>query len=342
MWGVKFANDEPFVISIFGIQYPTGEPTDDQEHLTDEFNALMNENPVFVYRLMKDGRGSISAGKTFIWLTYWKTHGDYKAWWEQEDVSHFWKDLPSESGMWREVMKPSPRRSQYGTNQTYENGMGQLGTRVSLGEKSSYWGCYRHRMADSSVDKFASPTPGSKPICPRAPESNLDRPGRVQHVEIADNLCFVVEGQDHTELLAEERNHWFENFDGSFNQWVKDLVDAGPEAGILDARLCYEPGSGTFCDSEPRALSALQYNKKVQLFYFKDLSYMERIGRLNKGHVDMRKRFLESYGSEGEMKDGKICLWVETVVLKADEVECEYIGCAEGTGFMPTIVKSSI
>jgi hypothetical protein len=95
----------------------------------------------------------------------------------------------------------------------------------------------------------------------------------------------------------------------------------------------FEPEKGTFRNPEP---SSLNYNEKVQLFYFKDLRHMERIGRLNKGHVDLRKRFLEYYGPGGEMASGKICFWVETAVLKADEVECEYIGCVEGTGFMGT------
>lgn len=105
-------------------------------------------------------------------------------------------------------------------------------------------------------------------------------------------------------------------------------MEAGPESGILDGRICYDPESSLFREGEPKALS---YNKKVQLFYFKDLRQMEKIGRQNKGHVDLRKRFLEAYGPEGEMMTGKISLRVETTVLKSCEMD---IGCAEGTGFM--------
>lgn len=64
------SNDEPFVISIFGIQYPSGEANEDQQRHTNDFNALVNEKPAFVYRLMQDGCGSISHGKTFVWLAY--------------------------------------------------------------------------------------------------------------------------------------------------------------------------------------------------------------------------------------------------------------------------------
>lgn len=61
---------------------------------------------------------------------------------------------------------------------------------------------------------------------------------------------------------------------------------------------------------------------------------MEKIGRQNKGHADLRKRFLEAYGPSGQMVNGKISLRVETTVLKSCEMDCEYVGCAEGTGFM--------
>jgi hypothetical protein len=330
MYTVKLKDDEPFLYSIFGIQYLTGEPNEDQKARTNAFNNLINGHPTHIDRLMQDGCASISAGKTLIWLAYWKKKQDYQNWWNQKAVSQFWTSLPDDSGMWREILTASPRRSQYGTNQEYETGMGHLGPRVSLGDKAGYWGCYRDRMADSVTDSFASP-PDSTLVCPMGAGSRPDGPGRIQLTHTPDNLCFVVEGQDHSALTADERDYWFKHFDGSVNQWIQDLLDSGPDSGILDTRLCYEPEQGTFRSSEPHALN---YNKKVQLFYFHDLRQMERIGRVNKGHVDLRKRFLESYGPGGEMAGGKICLWVETTVLKADEVECEYIGCVDGTGLM--------
>lgn len=61
---------------------------------------------------------------------------------------------------------------------------------------------------------------------------------------------------------------------------------------------------------------------------------MEEIGRQNKGHVDLRKRFLEAYGPDGQIMTGKISLRVETAVLKSCEMDCEYVGCAEGTGLL--------
>lgn len=326
MWTVKFPDDKHFVYSIFGIQYPTGQPSQEQQDLATQFDALISGHPDHVDRLIQDGCASISHGRTQIWLAYWNSIAQYESWWNQQEVSHFWKGLSTEAGMWREILKPSPLRTQYGTNQLSKTGMGHLGERASLGENAGYWGCYRQRMADSATDKFVT---DPSAICPRqASNHNSDR---IHFTEFPENLCFVVEGQDHSALGAEERKYWFDNFDDSVNRWISDLVNSESAAGILDARLCYEPESGTFRKSEPRALD---YNKKVQLFFFKDLSHMERIGRLHKGHADLRKRFLESYGPGGAMENGNICLWVETSILKADEIECEYVGCVQGTGFM--------
>lgn len=88
--------------------------------------------------------------------------------------------------------------------------------------------------------------------------------------------------------------------------------------------MCYAPESDVLRDSTPKALN---YNKKAQLFYFKDLRHMERIGRSNKQHVELRKRFMEAYCPGGVMQSGKLVLWVETTVLKNGEIECEYVGC---------------
>ncbi|KAJ5131802.1 heme-containing dehydratase [Penicillium atrosanguineum] len=163
-------------------------------------------------------------------------------------------------------------------------------------------------MADHTSDGMVSSVEKAlKPIRPfESPSTGISslesRPGRVHLTQFPDNICFVVEGQDHSAITAEERKYLFESFDDSVTRWIKDLMEAGPESGILDGRICYEPESGVFREKEPQALN---YNKKVQLFYFKDLQHMEKIGRQNKGHVDLRKRFLEAYGPDGQMMTGK-------------------------------------
>ncbi|KAJ5542180.1 heme-containing dehydratase [Penicillium sp. DV-2018c] len=328
MWSAELP-DKPFAYSIFGHQYPTGTPTKAQNALTDEFDNLISGHPAHIERLIQDGCATPSAGKTQVWLAYWKSIEDYQKWWTRDDVSQFWAALPLDAGMWREVLTPSTRRSQYGANQHDPSGLGHLGERFDIGHKAGYWGCYRHRLSDHTSDKMVSPV--KHDLEPRRPSNHEIRPGRVHMTQFPDNICLVVEGQDHSAITAEEKDHWVENFDDSVCRWMKYLMEAGPESGILDRRMCYEADSGLFLEGEPKAL---RYNKKVQFFYFKDLYHFEKIGRQNKGHVDLRKRFLEAYTNNGKMIDGKISLRVETSVLKADEMDCEYVGCVEGTGFM--------
>lgn len=343
MFGVKFGSDDPFAYTVFGIQYPNGDPSAAQKSRTDEFDALISSHATHIDRLLQHGCASLHSGRTFVWLAYWKSSSDYKRWWERNEVSRFWDSLPADAGVWREVMTPSPRRTQHGTNGKELRGMGHLGERASNVGKLGYWGCYRDRMADSETDSFMAPAQSN--LRARRPSTGASsapgpvRPGRVRLTTFPDNVCFVVEGQDHSSLTPEEKTYWFENFDHSVNQWVTDLMEADAEAGILDGRLCYQPESGVFRNSEPQPLN---YNKKVQLFYFRDLRHMEEVGRLHKGHADLRKRFLEAYRPGGPMRAGKICLWVETTVLKADEMECEYVGCEEGTGFMGSASSKSL
>jgi hypothetical protein len=255
----------------------------------------------------------------------------YKAWWETKDVVDFWTSLPEDAGMYREILTVPRGRTQMALSAETEEGMAYVGTVKPMDQtKMGYWGCYRDRYEDGGKkDRL----PSSLQAPPEAQKATGKiRPGRVLMTTFPDNLCFVVEGQDHSSISAEEKNYWFENFDASVTNWITDLANAPPSAGILDTRLCYAPESGKYRESIP---DVLNYNRKVQLFYFLDHGHMERIGKQNKGHVNLRNNFLQSYCPTGAMGQiAKLLLWVETSVLKSNEIECEYVGCLEGTGFM--------
>ncbi|KAJ6013236.1 heme-containing dehydratase [Penicillium herquei] len=338
MWGVQLSSSEPFVYSIFGLQYHHEPPTNEQITYQKEFDDLIINHATHIDRLIQEGNAASKPAKTFIWLGYWKTQTEYLDWWTSDAVTSFWANLSPHAGIWREIMMPSATRTQFGSNQSKSHGLGHLGTPTSLGEKSGFWGCYRHRMSASQDDNFT--TNINKEIAQVQHYTSQDthhdppiRPGRQLLTNLPNNVCFVVEGQDHSEITDEEREFWFKNFDQSVKRWMKDLVSAGDGSGVLDSKLCYCPESGIFRESDSD-LAALNYNKKVQLFYFKDLRHLERIGRSNKGHVDLRHRFMRAYGPGREMDSGKICLWVETTVIKGNEIECEYVGCFEGTGWL--------
>lgn len=182
-------------------------------------------------------------------------------------------------------MMPDASRTQHGTNRPDQIGLGTLGSRVSVADKSGYWGCYRQRMNASTSDRFATPLAKDLKPCPSIilpPGQVSIRSERVLLTHFPDNICFVVEGQDHSEISPEEKEYWFQNFHESVETWIKDLMSAEADSGILDGRLCFDTESGAFGNSP---ISALNYNKKIQLFYFKDMRHMERIGRSNKGHA---------------------------------------------------------
>ncbi|PYI01555.1 hypothetical protein BO78DRAFT_390946 [Aspergillus sclerotiicarbonarius CBS 121057] len=338
MWGVKLSTTEPFVYSIFGLQSPSDQPTVQQEALRAQFDSLITPHATHIDRLLQNGCTTAQqpTGKTVIWLGYWATRTQYLNWWTSSAVQTFWTTLPAtDAGMWREILTPDASRTQYGTNEPdpHRTGLGHLGPRMSIADKSGYWGCYRQRMAASTGDRFT--TPIKRDLVPQRPSLDTNKadapvpdgirrqPGRVHLTQFPDNICFVVEGQDHSRISEAEKAYWFEHFDQSVNTWMADLVlTPGPDTGMLDSRLCFAPESGRFRTGST-ALPALDYHKKVQLFYFKDLRHMERVGRSNKGHAALRSRFMAAYGPDGEMSAGSIGLWVETTVLKGHEMEYE-------------------
>ncbi|KAF8855530.1 hypothetical protein BDZ45DRAFT_655255 [Acephala macrosclerotiorum] len=329
MWSVDIDPEQPFVYSIFGLQYKDNKPNEFQQGHIDAFDKLISPSAKYIENIIQED--ATSGTKTKIWLAYWKSMPSYQDWWKRSDVVDFWTSLPIDAGMYREVLTVPRGRTQIGLSAEKEEGMAYVGTMKPMDTtKMGYWGCYRDRYEDGGKKDLL---PSSLESPPEAQKSTgIIRPGRVLMTTFPDNLCFVVEGQDHSNISAEEKNHWFENFDTSVTNWINDLTAAPPSAGILDKRLCYVPESGKYRDSSP---DVLNYNRKVQLFYFLDHGYMERIGKMNKGHVNLRNNFLQSYCPTGAMGQiAKLLLWVETSVVKSNEIECEYVGCLEGTGFM--------
>ncbi|RDW87016.1 phenylacetaldoxime dehydratase family protein [Aspergillus mulundensis] len=332
MWGLKLPSDTPIVLAVFGIQ---ALPSNNAGTLIEAFDTLISPHAPSIENLEQNDPVA-----TRLWLSYWPSRASFDEWWSSPPVASFWSSLPDDAGVYREIMTVPPGRTQHGTNVLKQhNGMAKLGVFEDIGDKSGYWGCYYDRMADVTRERrneFRSSTetrPARVSALAGTP-ANLHR-GRVTINDLPENIAFVVEGQDHSLIQSKEKEYWMEHFDQPVTNWIRDLVDAGPQAGILETRLCYDPSKGLY--RSPKAQPpALNYNRKVQLFYFQDFEAMEKIGRENKGHIKLRREFLQSYGPGGAMGElpGKLCLWVEASLLKASEIEAEYVGCVEGTGFM--------
>ncbi|OJJ36387.1 hypothetical protein ASPWEDRAFT_37953 [Aspergillus wentii DTO 134E9] len=330
---MSMPKDHPFVYSLFGVQYPGDSPNEKQQSLIDRLDQLITPSAKHVDRIIQDGISTgISGGNTRIWLGYWTSKADFNAWWQQPDTVAFWASLPPDAGVWREIVTVSPSRTQFNTSAKSQVGQGHLGASTDHGTKVGYWGCYRDRMEDSSPTERFQSSLSETPEPRRAKTTDTVREGRLRLTHFPDNLCFVVEGQDRTGMTDEERAHWFEKLDGPVEQWMKDLENAGPEKGVLDARMCYDPDSDIVRDKPP---VHRRFARTIQLFYFRDLAAMELIGKTNSGHVGLRMNFMKPYGPRGPLfEKGNMVLWVETSVVRAQDIDCEYVGCVEGTGFL--------
>ncbi|PYH66331.1 aldoxime dehydratase [Aspergillus vadensis CBS 113365] len=285
-----------------------------------------------------------------IHLTYWSTE-NYKTWLASPQVSAFFSSLDNDSaeaaaaaGIYHETLTIQPSRIQGATNHPVPSGCMHLGKIDLKPELSGYWGCYPDRIGEKSIKSSIT-----KENISAIAESKADIeekgkiiPGKQTITHIPDNICFVVEGQDHSAASAEERTYWAEHFDSLSQEWVGQVLSAGLPGGVVSSRGCYNPSvESTLPDSDSATTEAgkrrrypLTLGRDVQLLYFVDLQYMETLGRKSAEHVKLRKAFMEAYGPGGVLFGGGLKLWVETAVLRDGDFLGEYWGCVQGTGLL--------
>ncbi|KAM0443839.1 hypothetical protein ACHAQK_002585 [Fusarium lateritium] len=322
----KFQPGDKFLYGIYGIQYQGQSPSGWQLDLIQQFDKLIS-GQAHLDRITVPGTDEMS---TQIWLSYWWPDSHAK-WWSAPAVKQFWDGLPQDAGMWREILTVNTSRVQNACTAQLKNGMNGLGEMEPFGDKIGYWGCVRHRIPDVGLgDKLAS---SLEEMPPRVPETTNIRPGRTVVTDLPDNICFLVEGQDHSGMSTREKALWFEEFDELVSGWMNHLGKDTNANGLFDVRMGHVSDCGMFKTGTPINLN---HNRKIEMFYWQDMSKFERVGRVHRGHVKLRKRWMETYGPGGEMGDGvgQINLWEETSIMRGPDVFAEYIGCREGTGFM--------
>ena len=330
-----------FTIGIFGAQYHGQIPSEKKDFAIKTFGDLLKASAQYVDEAVHDD-SERGAGLSRIWISYWRSPEAYRQWWMSEKTKQFWASLPEDAGFWRETLEFPSTRFLDMVTQDIPIGVAKLGPLSPLTEKSGYWGAYRDRIEEATAENTLASKLDAVPA-PRQADGSI-RLGRVRMTKFPDNICFVIEGQDHTPLKGNEGKVWSSRFHTTTKRWVTNALRAGPEAGILSSRLCHFPDSGLVnvesaeLHDEPDIFPALNVNLKIQIFYFLDMRYMERIGKRDKTHVKLRKDFMNAYGagevSPGIMPDGDLLLWVELGILKTNTFEAEYIGCYEGTGFL--------
>lgn len=326
-----------FTISVFGAQYHGDSLSESKATLIQKFEILVKASAVFVEELLQDD-SERKLGLSRIWISYWKSPDDYQRWWSSQEVLQFWSSLPDDAGFWRERLHFSSTRFVTEMSQDIPSGVGHLGPLVPLTEKTGYWGALRDRVQESTAEDKLPSSLKSVPA-PKLPDGTIRR-GRVKMTSFPENMCFVIEGQDHTAMKEDEGKLWSEKFHRATKRFITNIVRSGPEEGVFSVRLGHVPESGTikvepsYAPDEPDIFPALEINRTVEIIYLLDFRYMERMGRRDKAHVTLRKEFMEAYGEGGVMSHGDMLVWVDCGVLKAQDMEAEYIGCYDGTGFL--------
>ncbi|KAK7943324.1 uncharacterized protein PG986_012437 [Apiospora aurea] len=113
---------------------------------------------------------------------------------------------------------------------------------------------------------------------------------------------------------------WGNNTPTTTNGQSKGVSDSGPSTATNS--VANRPSSSAL-------FPGLDYPQQTLLLFWLDLSDIEHLARYDKVHVKLHRNFLAAYGPGGD-----ILLWVDMGILKGDEMDAEYVGCYEGTGFM--------
>jgi len=319
---------------------------------------LLSQSADLVDHLQDESHGKPQPGPhSTTFVAYWLCSEDYNRWKNTEPVQKFWSELPDDAGVWREVMTVPKSRFMHASNQNVKSGIGH---RLDLKQSNDegYWGVYRHRLAaitdqyTDPNDTFTSPYVTVAKIKPDSTKKVITIPkqqsttvklGRIRLSNVPDNLVFAREGQRQPNVTQEERDLWLESIAPHAQSWMEHLDTERNKTGVTSftTHLGHEKptsrtskSSGDFDPTLNLQLDTEAIAETNQLAYFLDLAHFEQAGRSHRGHVQLRKNTMELYGPGGKMSLGKAVLFVELCVLKAGDLDAEYIGCIENTSLM--------
>ncbi|KAL5092796.1 hypothetical protein Trisim1_000533 [Trichoderma cf. simile WF8] len=356
------SDDTPSVLALFGVQHP--------EFLTplkrNSIAALRNifalgNGPGHVQIVLesRQPRNSSSICNTIIFQAFWFSSTDYEAWWQSAAVSSFWNSLEEDAGIWREIMRISPRRFMHATGSTKKQGLALVPelaeveyTDIVLQHK--YWGIYRERIPDHESDDFESAfisqaqrkemeekevktIPDKKILVLRDPPSSADtsidqvRLGRVVLPHGIDNMLYVWEFQDYSQMTEQEEEIWDKHINGFVRGWMDSLDKERSKHGVLSFR------NTVLTQIDDDLTSTLPESRITSQFvFYLDLAAFEYSGKSTRDHFKARMAFEKHHKSSGAlgMGKGRTQLSVEVGILKRSDFEAEYIGCLDGTGLM--------
>ena len=290
--------------------------------------------------------GSSASCSTIIFVAYRLSPAVYRSLWEQEDVQTFWSYLPNDAGVWREVVTVPDGRFMHASSRDKKTGVALLAELQQSGNQA-YWGVYRNRLADSKNDDFSSPY--STTSSPKRADESVEKPtidlsdptgeaklirrGRVHIPQGIDNMIIVREYQSYAGLSEVEQELHSTELTAHATAWIDYLDSQRSKNGILSFRTSV--GIDKIGSGSTTAASPSKTDEKGQFAFFLDLAHFERAGKGYGDHRKLRSNTLKLYGPDGALREvGALHLMVEVSVLKAGDLEAEYVGCVEGTGLM--------
>jgi hypothetical protein len=342
----SYVQDPSCAIALFGVQYK--DISTEKQKTILALLKLIEASAGHVDCLLDEQHaGGSTSCSTVIFVAYWASSSDYRSWWTQNDVQDFWRSLPDDAGVWREVMTVPDGRFMHASTLDKKTGLA-LARMAELQQSSNegYWGVYRNRLSGSKTDDLMSPyitksTPSrddgsaDKPIIKLADPTGEPKPvrhGRVYLPKGIDNLAFVREYQGYCGVKEVEHELWSKHLTPHAKEWMDHLDKERSKNGILSFRNSVGVESAEIQNGNAASLTKI--NEMNQFAYCLDLAHFERMGKSFGEHRKLRKNMMGLYGPGGALQAGAAHLMVELCVLKASDLEAEYVGCVEGTGLM--------
>ncbi|KAJ4263312.1 hypothetical protein NW762_006130 [Fusarium torreyae] len=335
-----------FTWGLFGVQ---SDRLSLKKELIAKVHELLNQSAGRVDLLRDENDDPDKHCVSTIFIAHWQHRKDYEVW-KTKDLEPFWRSLPDDAGVWREVMTVPKSRYMFFTSSSVASGFASLvGTKP--GTDGGYWGVYRDRMAahpdrytapgDTLTSPYASKTiPGRKLVDLEKRYPNEIHRGRLKVTRAPDNICFIREMQALSNLGKQDSEIWLQSLNPYFRSWVDHLDTHHNRNGVLSF--------STHAALNPSDLGdqGLAHNRTVkssdgvgfetnQLMYFLDLGDFELAGRSFKDHVKLRNSAIDLLRPGGKLfKTETLRFTVEMCVVKAEDLDAEYVGCKKGTRLM--------
>ncbi|KAL7933217.1 heme-containing dehydratase protein [Trichoderma chlorosporum] len=312
-------DETPSVLALFGVQHQESLTPPKQELIAALKSTLALENGPGHVQIAVESRQSTSKHNAIIFQAFWFSSRDYEAWWQSAAISSFWARLEDDAGVWREVMRVNPRRFMHATGAAKKQGLALVPELAEvdytdIAQQQKYWGIYRERIPDHTSDDFESAVVLSHGI---------------------DNMLYVWEFQDYSQMTEQEKEQEKEVWDKDINPFVRGWMDTLDKERSKHGVLSFRHTSMTQMNDALNSTLPISRIMSQFVFYL-DLAAFEYSGKSTRDHFKARMAFEKHHKDTGALGMGRsqTQLSVEVGILKRSDFEAEYIGCLDGTGLM--------